>query len=90
WVLDQPVAIKADADKQFADIQAHCWKQAGSSVCLDEDVRVGNSGEAKLAINQFDFDQIKAFVPKETQLEGLVNATAHAKWSKQGEPEVTV
>ncbi|PMN30127.1 hypothetical protein BCT35_01835 [Vibrio lentus] len=90
WVLDQPVAIKADVDNQFADVQAHCWKQSGSSVCLDEDVRVGKSGEAKLAINQFDFEQIKAFVPKETQLQGLVNATAHAKWSEQGEPEVTV
>ena len=90
WVLEQPVSIKADVDKQFADVQAHCWKQSGSSVCLDEDVRVGKSGEVRLAINQFDFEQIKAFVPKETQLQGLVNAAVHAKWSEQGEPEVTV
>ncbi|WP_299687483.1 translocation/assembly module TamB domain-containing protein [uncultured Vibrio sp.] len=90
WQLNQPVAIKADVDKQLADVQAHCWQQAGSSVCLDEDVRAGQSGAAKLSINQFDFEQIKTFLPNETQLQGIVNATAEAKWSEQGEPEVTV
>ncbi|MEZ9565005.1 translocation/assembly module TamB domain-containing protein [Vibrio artabrorum] len=90
WVLEQPVAIKADVDKQFADVQAHCWKQSNSRVCLDEDVHVGQSGEVKLTIKQFDFEQIKAFLPKETQLQGFVNATAHAKWSQQQQPEVTV
>ncbi|HHX8463999.1 TPA: autotransporter assembly complex protein TamB [Vibrio diabolicus] len=90
WALQKSTAVKVNIDKQIADVQAHCWLQANSSVCLTEDISVGQSGEAKLAVNDFDFEQIKQFLPPETKLQGSVNAQATAKWAPEMKPEVTV
>ncbi|MGR5236789.1 autotransporter assembly complex protein TamB [Vibrio alfacsensis] len=90
WTLQKSTAVTVNIDKQIADVQAHCWLQAKSSVCLTEDIRVGKSGEAKLAVTNFDFDQIKPFLPVETKLQGSVNANAFAKWTPNGKPEVTL
>ncbi|WP_337161148.1 translocation/assembly module TamB domain-containing protein [Vibrio alginolyticus] len=90
WALQKSTAVKVNIDKQIANVQAHCWLQAESSVCLTEDIRVGKSGQAKLAINDFDFDQIKQFLPPETKLQGSVNAQAFAKWAPEKKPEVTL
>ncbi|MBT0319358.1 autotransporter assembly complex protein TamB, partial [Vibrio campbellii] len=90
WALQKSTAVKVNIDKQIANVQAHCWLQANSKVCLTEDISVGKSGEAKLAITNFDFDQIKQFLPAETKLQGSVNANADAKWAPDMKPEVTV
>ncbi|WP_447059567.1 autotransporter assembly complex protein TamB [Vibrio alginolyticus] len=90
WALQKSTAVKVNIDKQIANVQAHCWLQAESSVCLTEDISVGKSGQAKLAINDFDFDQIKQFLPPETKLQGSVNAQAFAKWAPEKKPEVTL
>ena len=90
WSLQKSTAVKVNIDKQIANVQAHCWLQAKSSVCLTEDISVGKSGQAKLAINDFNFDQIKQFLPPETKLQGSVNAQAFAKWAPEKKPEVTL
>ncbi|MGR5538493.1 translocation/assembly module TamB domain-containing protein [Vibrio campbellii] len=90
WKLQKSTAVTVNIDKQIVDVQAHCWLQAKSSVCLTEDIRVGKSGEAKLAITNFDFDQIKPFLPTEIKLQGSVNANAFAKWASDNKPEVTL
>ena len=90
WALQKSTAVKVNIDKQIANVQAHCWLQASSKVCLTEDISVGKSGEAKLAITNFDFDQIKQFLPAETKIQGSVNANADAKWAPDMKPEVTV
>ncbi|NWJ64324.1 translocation/assembly module TamB, partial [Vibrio parahaemolyticus] len=90
WSLQKSTAVKVNIDKQIANVQAHCWLQAKSSVCLTEDISVGKSGQAKLAISDFNFDQIKQFLPPETKLQGSVNAQAFAKWAPEKKPEVTL
>lgn len=90
WSLQKSTAVKVNIDKQIANVQAHCWLQAKSSVCLTEDISVGKSGQAELAINDFNFDQIKQFLPPETKLQGSVNAQAFAKWAPEKKPEVTL
>ncbi len=90
WALEKSTAVKVNIDKQIANVQAHCWLQADSSVCLSENISVGKSGEAKLAVNNFDFSQIKTLLPAETKLQGEVNAQAFAKWAPNMKPEVTL
>ncbi|EPT1006916.1 autotransporter assembly complex protein TamB [Vibrio parahaemolyticus] len=90
WSLQKSTAVKVNIDEQIANVQAHCWLQAKSRVCLTEDISVGKSGQAKLAINDFNFDQIKQFLPPETKLQGSVNAQAFAKWAPEKKPEVTL
>ncbi|USD32851.1 MULTISPECIES: autotransporter assembly complex protein TamB [Vibrio] len=88
WTLAQPTPIELLMDSQQAFVAAHCWLQSGSSVCLDQDLTAGKSGEAHLSIKQFDFEQIKTFIPQEINLQGTVNAAAIAKWNPDTAPEV--
>ncbi|SEG59742.1 translocation/assembly module TamB domain-containing protein [Vibrio hangzhouensis] len=86
--LVDPIDIKVDVDKQIADVSAHCWAQADSRVCLEKDIQAGNSGEALVTVKNFDFEQIKAYLPKETKLKGSANITAWARWAPETSPEV--
>ncbi|WP_237483548.1 autotransporter assembly complex protein TamB [Vibrio hippocampi] len=88
--LDKAVDINVDIDKQLAKVSAHCWKQGGSSLCLDKDAELGQSGEAYVSINQFNFEQIKDYIPNDTEIAGLVNAKAWAKWAPESKPEASV
>ncbi|NRB67516.1 MAG: translocation/assembly module TamB [Vibrio sp.] len=90
WNLNQPTQLEFLIDSQQAFIAAHCWLQADASICLDQDVNAGQSGEAHLSIKQFDFDQLKAFVPQTIKLEGGVNATAMAKWAPEQAPQIMI
>ncbi len=88
WTLNQATAINfAMATKQVA-VAAHCWLQGDSSLCLDQEIKVGESGEASVSLNKFDFAQIKQFIPEMTVVEGEVGANVWAKWSPQNSPEV--
>lgn len=88
WELNQATKLGFDVKSQQASVAAHCWLQADSSLCLDEDIKVGEAGEAKLSINQFNFTQIAQFLPPETELFGEANAHVWAKWSANQSPEV--
>ncbi|PMJ99698.1 translocation/assembly module TamB domain-containing protein [Vibrio sp. 10N.261.55.A7] len=90
WNLDQPTKVSVDVNEQSAFVEAHCWLQDSSSICLDQDTMVGEAGEAQLSINQFNFDQLAAFIPEGTEVGGEVNAQAKAKWAPNSKPEVTV
>ncbi|WP_418641779.1 translocation/assembly module TamB domain-containing protein [Vibrio chaetopteri] len=86
--LTEPVAIKVDIDKQVANVAAHCWKQADSRVCLEKDIEAGQSGEALVTVKNFDFEQIKAYIPENMLVEGSANITAWAKWAPETFPQV--
>ncbi|UPQ88271.1 autotransporter assembly complex protein TamB [Vibrio sinaloensis] len=90
WRLNQATNLGVDLATQQVTVAAHCWLQAQSSLCLDKEAQVGQSGRAQLSLNQFDFDQIATFVPKETLLKGQVNADIDAKWAANTSPEVEV
>ncbi|WP_165310172.1 autotransporter assembly complex protein TamB [Vibrio ziniensis] len=88
WSLDKPTQIDVDVDKQSVTLAAHCWIQAGSSVCLDKSATVGENGEVQLSINQFNFEQIKAFIPSESHVNGEANAKVWAKWQTDKPPQI--
>ncbi|MEZ8101939.1 autotransporter assembly complex protein TamB [Vibrio bivalvicida] len=88
WRLNQPTALGFEKATQQLAVAAHCWLQADSSLCLEQDVKVGRSGEAALALKQFDFNQIKAVIPEATQLQGQADAKVWAKWGPDIPPQV--
>ncbi|WP_394146057.1 autotransporter assembly complex protein TamB [Vibrio atypicus] len=88
WTLDHSTPIGFEMATQQVSVAAHCWLQADSSLCLNENIKVGESGEASLSVKQFNFDQIKAFVPEATELKGEANADVWAKWDGANSPEV--
>jgi len=88
WRLNQPTALSFEMATQQLAVAAHCWLQADSSLCLEQNIKVGQSGEAALALKQFDFNQIKAFIPEATQLQGQADAKVWAKWGPDAPPQV--
>lgn len=88
WRLNQATAFGFEMATQQVSVAAHCWLQAGSSLCLDQDIKVGESGEAALTLKQFDFEQIKAFVPEATKLTGQTDAQVWAKWAPDTPPQL--
>lgn len=90
WTLEKSTAVTAHIDRKSVAVAAHCWQQQGSSLCLSEDINVGEKGEARLVLNQFDFEQIAMFLPEETHLDGSVNANVWAKWAPKTSPQLTL
>ncbi|USD64980.1 translocation/assembly module TamB domain-containing protein [Vibrio sp. SCSIO 43136] len=88
WTLDRATGLGFDGVTNRLALKAHCWTQANASLCLEQDVEVGESGEVQYALNQFDFSQIAMFVPKATELSGEVNANVWAKWAPDQPPQV--
>ena len=88
WVLNHATPIKYTGSTQEAFVGHHCWRQNGSSICLDKDLFAGQSGEAHLKVDHFDFDQVAMFLPPETSLKGSVDANLWAKWQAQGAPQL--
>lgn len=86
WRLNQATQLGVDIATEQVAVAAHCWLQAQSSLCLDQDIQVGQSGSALLSLQEFDFDQIAMLLPSETQVTGRVNAQLAAKWSPDAPP----
>ncbi|MEZ9707164.1 translocation/assembly module TamB domain-containing protein [Vibrio breoganii] len=90
WTLDRSPKLSYDVDTQVAFVEAHCWLQADSKLCLDKDVQAGQSGEVFASVQNFNFSQVASLLPKEVTLVGKVDANARAKWSPTALPEVEV
>lgn len=88
WMLADTTALGFDAERNQVMVAAHCWLQSDSALCLDEDIQVGESGEAALSLSQFNVNQLHAFIPPTTQLKAEVNANVWAKWSPETPPEL--
>lgn len=90
WQLDKKVDIRFLVEEQIAHVQAHCWLQADSDICLTEDLTAGKSGVANIEVNHFSFKQIEKFIPKQTQLFGEVNLKSLVRWGAGSKPKVDV
>ncbi|MEF2482491.1 translocation/assembly module TamB domain-containing protein [Vibrio mimicus] len=88
WQLQQATALSFDQKTERAKVAAHCWIQGNSSLCLEEDAELGERGEARLAIKQFDFQQLAGVLPKETKLNGGLDGQVWAKWSPKAAPQL--
>ncbi|CAM2804520.1 translocation/assembly module TamB domain-containing protein [Vibrio rarus] len=89
WLIDHSPKLSYDGNTQEAFVEAHCWLQANAKLCLDKDVKAGQSGgEVFASIQHFDFSQVAALLPKDIVLAGQVDANVRAKWAKNQLPEI--
>ncbi|WP_413285290.1 translocation/assembly module TamB domain-containing protein [Vibrio sp. MA40-2] len=90
WRIDQQVDLGFVVDSQLLYVQAHCWLQSNSKICLTEDLSAGQSGDAHLAVDNFSFNQLKMFIPPDIDVDGSVAITASASWSPNESPTADV
>ncbi|MDW6091755.1 translocation/assembly module TamB domain-containing protein [Vibrio rhizosphaerae] len=85
--LQSPVRIDwLSATRQFS-VQAHCWQDQSSSLCLDQDITISPaSGQLALSLHQLDLARLADFspelLPENTTLKGRVNAKAFLMWQQ--------
>lgn len=90
WTLENAVELSFDGTAQEAHVTSHCWAQKNTHLCLVKDLSAGQSGEAYVDLRNFEFGQIKQYLPKTLELEGSVTANSWVKWSPQSEPEAKI
>ena len=88
WKLDKKAALAYDIQTSEVFIQANCWSQGATSLCLNKDLLAGKSGIIDLSVNHFEFSKLKAFLPEETKINGEANLNVIAKWEEQKSPYV--
>ncbi|OAN18981.1 hypothetical protein A3K86_00975 [Photobacterium jeanii] len=88
WRLNKPTAIGYNLNTAIATVAAHCWQQDSAGLCLTEPLEAGTSGHAKVALQRFDFDIIKPFLPPELTVQGEVGANVEAVWAPESKPYV--
>ncbi|MDV7105640.1 translocation/assembly module TamB domain-containing protein [Vibrio sp. TH_r3] len=90
WRIDHQVDLGFIVDSQLLNVQAHCWLQSNSKICLTEDLSAGQSGDAHLAVENFSFNQLDMFIPPNIDVDGEVALTASASWSPNESPNADV
>jgi len=90
WILDHQVALGFLMDNQLFSVQAHCWTQSSSKICLSKDLIAGESGEVFLNVQHFDFHQINMLMPEGIQVESKADIFTWASWSPTKKPDVKI
>ncbi|MDW6002830.1 autotransporter assembly complex protein TamB [Vibrio mangrovi] len=81
--LSAPVKMTLMPKEQQLSVQAHCWRDGSSSLCLDQDTTISpSSGQFHLSLHQLDLSRLAHLLPEETTVEGKLNAQAFLKWAQ--------
>lgn len=86
WKLDKKAALAYNLETSEAFIQANCWSQGVTSICLNKDLLAGKSGSVDLSITHFEFSKLNNVLPEDTAINGEANLNVIAKWEKQKAP----
>jgi len=82
WTLADRPALHWHAASNTVDIDAHCWRDQGSRLCLAKDVQAGVSGQAQLTLDNYALARLQAWLPQSTDLAGNAAVTLDAQWGQ--------
>lgn len=84
WVLNHATQIKYDQLGQRLFVQAHCWKNPESRLCLTQDLNITDRGEINVELKNLDMSVLDLFLGDDTQILGNLSGKGHVQW-KPGE-----
>lgn len=87
---NQAVNVSYDNKQVNANVSAHCWNNPKINLCFPQAFDAGQEGKVPFEIKQFDLAAIQAFLDKNTQLSGIINAKGDAAWFKNKQPQVNL
>jgi len=88
WFLGNPLELRYDLNQKQAFITKHCWRSESASLCLNEDSRLGTSGQLDISLRDYSSDQLSGIMPDGFIWQGTLSATATAGWSPQQKPQI--
>ena len=89
FYLESPTAIEANITEQNVTVDAHCWRESDASLCLKQRSTF-SAEEAKvdLALSDFNFEQIRHFIPQDTQVSGEASADISLEYQQGLDPKL--
>lgn len=86
WILDAPLDLNYDLEKQQVAIAKHCWRSEAASLCLNEEAQVGQAGTLSVSLEDFSSSQVAELLPEGFAWHGNLAATASARWAPEQKP----
>jgi len=76
-------AMNIDLTNQQAALESHCWQGKGVSICLPNEIVIGDSGEVAVKLN-VDLSEIdELLLPEDIELISQINGDINAQWTVQ-------
>ena len=73
WQLTKPLALSYDITQQIPTINAHCWRNDNSSICLDKTLSFTANTESSITLNDIDLAKLPIPNDGETKIAGYIN-----------------
>lgn len=81
WQANKPIKFNYDLSGNQIAVNAHCWIDSQSKICLDNDIKsLGNRGEASISLNDIDLKVFSPFYADDTSIAGRLQGKANIKW----------
>ena len=90
WKTDNNIQVIYDNQRIDAHISAHCWQNPQASLCFPDSFHAGKEGKVPFIIKSFNLAMIQPFLPKESELGGIVHASGEVAWFNDKAPQVQV
>jgi translocation and assembly module TamB len=73
WQLTKSVDLSYDVAHQVPSINAHCWNNNQSSICLDKQLSLTNNTNTSITLKEINLSKLPIPTDGETKLAGNVN-----------------
>ena len=87
WQLEQSTAIEVDLPNKHVEMDAHCWLQQETQLCLSAPLSASAQQiTAKLSLQQFNLASLTPLMPAQSDLSGKINSTLELDWQQGKHP----
>lgn len=76
WQLTKPLALSYDLTQQIPIINAHCWINDSSSICLDKTLSFKPNTDTSITLKNIDLGKLPIPNDGETKIAGNINGKA--------------
>ncbi len=88
-LVNSPI-LKVNFTKKHLTLQAHCWRNRLSRLCLKEDLIATDKGEAIVSLRNYELSQLNSFFPINTHLSGKTSVDTIVSWGKEDTENISL
>ncbi len=81
WSITQPFDLSFVWPARTLRVSHHCWVHAQASLCLRDDLQVGDRGDVHLTLSNLQAADLNDWLPPELRWQGLLHGEGQILWS---------
>lgn len=82
WILNHPTKLSYNRALPKLFVQAHCWQNPDSKLCLIQDLVITDEGNLNVELQNLDMTVLDLFLGDETQVLGALSGKGQIQWKK--------